>query len=172
LLAEYLIALARDETLRASVGAAAREFVAEQHSLERSVEGYLATLGEVLGRPLALPEGGGLAAAISTMVGGVRPSAAAVTLRRLARVPGAALRALRNPVLSSDVSVSEQGESPLAENVATALTELRLAGHEGLERSVARDLVALGLGADGDGSKFKVGWQECSAVSLEPRTGD
>ncbi|MFN8515890.1 MAG: glycosyltransferase family 4 protein [Chloroflexia bacterium] len=147
LLAEYLIALARDEPLRASIGAAAREFVAERHSMERSAEGYLATLGEVLGRPLALPEGGMQPAARATVEGGVRPSAATATLRRLIRVPGSAIRMLRNPSRSSDVSVSEQGESPLAGEVATALAELKLAGHEGLERSVARDLVALGLGA-------------------------
>jgi glycosyltransferase involved in cell wall biosynthesis len=153
LLAEYLIVLARDEALRASIGAAAREFVAEQHSMERSAQGYLDTLGEVLGRPLTLPEGSVRPAAITAMVGGVRPNMT-VSLRRLIRIPGSAIRALRNPVASSDVSVSEQEDSPLAEDVATALAELRLAGHEGLERSVAHDLVALGLGA---GEKRKRG---------------
>jgi glycosyltransferase involved in cell wall biosynthesis len=144
LLAEYLITLARDEALRTSLGAAAREFVTERHSLERSAEGYLDTLGEVLGRPLALPEGGETPAASPLVAVGTKPLRirAAAGLRRIFRIR-------RNPAPPSDVSVSEQGDSPLAGDVATALAELRLAGHEGLERSVARDLVALGLGAGG-----------------------
>jgi hypothetical protein len=151
LLAECLIALARDETLRLSLGAAAREFVAEQHSLERSATGYLDTLGEVLGRPLALPEGEMLpaaAAAPATGEQGPRPKGPR-SLRALFRIPHSALRIPRNPRRASDVSVSERGQDPLADEIAAALTDLRLAGHEGLERSIARDLVALGLGAGG-----------------------
>jgi hypothetical protein len=144
LLAEYLIALARDEILRLSLGAAARDFVAEQHSLERSANGYLDTLGEVLGRPFVLPEGN----ATPTTT----PASATGEKRERTRMR-AAIRTLfrtrRNPRPSSDVSVSEREHFPLADDVAAALSELRLAGHEGLERSIARDLVALGLGAGG-----------------------
>lgn len=148
LLAEYLIALARDENLRLSLGAAAREFVAEQHSLERSASGYLDTLGDVLGRSLTLPESGALPALPAPTPPGPtreRPSPTAA-LRSLFRIPHSALRIRRNPRPTSDVSVSERVQNPLADEVAAALTDLRLAGHEGLERSIARDLVALGLG--------------------------
>jgi hypothetical protein len=41
-------------------------------------------------------------------------------------------------------------DDPLLDGVADALVELRLAGHDALERSVARDLAALGLGAAAD----------------------
>jgi glycosyltransferase involved in cell wall biosynthesis len=144
LLAEYLIALARDETLRRSLGTAAREFVAEHHSLERSAQGYLAALGEVLGRPLTLPK---------SDAAPVAPATTGIQEARPRQSPAAPLRRLfpirRNPRPPSGVSVSEHGDSPLAEDVAAALTDLRLAGHAGLERSVARDLVALGLGAGG-----------------------
>ena len=46
-------------------------------------------------------------------------------------------------------------DDPLLDGVADALAELRLAGHEGLLRSVAGDVVGLGWGDEGDG-KMKV----------------
>ena len=56
LLAEYLIALSRDEALRAGLGAAARAFVAEEHSVARAAIGYLDVLAPIVGQPLALPD--------------------------------------------------------------------------------------------------------------------
>jgi hypothetical protein len=157
LLAEYLIALARDETLRLSLGAAAREFVADQHSLERSATGYLDTLGEVLGRPLALPEEKATPTTAPTLTitqQRERPKGAR-SLPALFRIPRSPFRIRRNPRPASGVSVSERGQHPLADEVAAALADLRLAGHEGLERSIARDLVALGLGAGGTGKRAR-----------------
>lgn len=137
LLAEYLIALARDASLRRSIGATAQEFVAGAHSLERAARGYLDTLGELLGRDLALPEG--TPAAATTPAPPPGRAQAAGWLRALRRPR-------RNPAAPSGVSPAEQARGPMVDDVAAALTELRLAGHAGLERSVARDLVALGLG--------------------------
>ena len=141
LLAEYLIALARDEALRRSLGLAAREFVAEQHSLERAARGYLDTLGELLGHPLTLPSG-----SLATTAIPLAEVSKAFSWTRTLGCLRALIRNPRNPAPSPDVSPSEREAGPLADDVALALTELRLAGHAGLERSVARDLVALGLG--------------------------
>ena len=141
LLAEYLIALARDEALRRSLGVAAREFVAEQHSLERSASGYLDTLGELLGQALTLPTDG-LSPTPVPQAASSPPSLWTQSRGHLRTF----IRNRRNPAPSPSVSPSEHEASPLEDDVAVALTELRLAGHAGLEHSVARDLVALGLG--------------------------
>ncbi len=144
LLAEYLITLARDEPLRRSLGLAAREFVAAQHSLERSASGYLDTLSELLGYSLTLPT------VTLPTTPTTPPEASHASLWARSR---ALIRNLRNPAPASDVSQSEPGADPLTDDVALALAELRLAGHTGLERSVARDLVALGLGSQPGGIK-------------------
>jgi hypothetical protein len=44
---------------------------------------------------------------------------------------------------------SPDAADSLLDGIAGALAELRLAGHEPTERAVARDIVALGLGASG-----------------------
>jgi len=132
LLAEYLIALARDGALRAGLGAAARAFVAGEHSVERAATGYLDVLAPLVGRPLALPDA---AAAVAP------PVATPVA-------PADAERAPRNQRPAADVA--EDGPpppDPLLDGVADALAELRLAGHEPTVRGVARDVAALGLGA-------------------------
>ena len=158
LLAEYLRALAHDDTLRASIGAAAREFVAEAHSLERSALGYLDTRGEVLGQPLTLPTERPVSR--NTPVATLKPPPQASIgrgLRQLARTLPAIIRSSRNPAAPSDVPPpAEQGTSATIDAAATALAELRLTGHTTLERSVARDLVALGLGA-GSGQRRRGG---------------
>lgn len=151
LLAEYLIALAWDAALRDSIGAAAREFIATAHSLERSAEGYLATLGELLGRTLPLPENAPLAATAPVAPESIphtpAPRAALTQrFRTIVRGLPARLRATRNPAPTSDVPPPA---SATVADVATALAELRLNGHPALERSVAHDLVALGLGVGG-----------------------
>ncbi len=48
LLAAYLLRLARDPDLRRRIGAAARAFVAERHSPQAAVHGYLSFLAEVI----------------------------------------------------------------------------------------------------------------------------
>lgn len=124
LLAEYLIALARDEALRAGLGAAARAFVEDEHSLERAATGYLRVLSALLGRPLGLPAPQAVYAAMAA--------------------PGSAPRNQRPAA-----DVAPDGPLPpdlLLDAVADALAELRLAGHEPTTRTVARDLTALGLG--------------------------
>ena len=127
LLAEYLIALSRDEALRAGLGGAARAFIAEEHSVERSATGYLDVLAPLVGRSLALP------VAAATAVSPVAVTAAAPASRN----QGAPADVAEDGPLPSD---------PLLDGVAAALAELRLAGHEPLVRGVARDLAALGLG--------------------------
>lgn len=124
LLAEYLIALGRDEGLCLGLGAAARAFVAEEHSLERAATGYLRVLEGIIGRSLSLPATAGIADPL----------------------------VLTDPVQcnqchDTDVAPDVQlPADPLLDEVAGALTELRLAGHEPTVRTIARDLMALGLG--------------------------
>ncbi len=132
LLAEYLIELARNEPLRASLGAAAHDFVASAHSLERAAEGYLTTLGTVIGRPLALP----------VTTGGEPTPQPAVRedLAQLARLE-------RNQQITSDVSPDGiLDDEPIIDAVADALVDLRLAGHQPTVQGVAADLDQLGLG--------------------------
>jgi glycosyltransferase involved in cell wall biosynthesis len=146
LLAEYLLELARDDDLRSALGANARDFVATAHSLERSAEGYLDALGAVLGRTLTLPPATALAplaASISTTAPPVRRSA------RLHWRPHFRNRNRRGAVAVA----SPDAADPLLDGVADALAELRLAGHEPTERAVAREIVALGLGAAGTQEK-------------------
>lgn len=142
LLAEYLIELARDEPLREALGARAREFVANEHSLERSAAAYLDALAPLVGHDLALPPAppaGGTAAPdpARNPAGGGSVSS------------GAARGAEEQPALAGSGAAAEAAttDDPLLDGVADALVELRLAGHDALERSVARDLTALGLGA-------------------------
>ncbi|HEY8601907.1 MAG TPA: glycosyltransferase family 4 protein [Thermomicrobiales bacterium] len=131
LLAEYLIALARDGSLRAGLGETAREFVAAEHSLERSALGYLDALAVVTGRPIALPP-----AALTRTVDVGRADKG----RRLV-VSGE-----HNQPIPFDVPPDEGlDDDPVLDAVVKALTDLRLAGHEPTVRSVAGDLVALGL---------------------------
>ncbi len=138
LLAEYLIALSRDEALRAGLGAAARAFVAEEHSVARAATGYLDLLAPLVGRPLALPEEVAVA-----------PHAAAI----------AAESAPRNRRPAADVAQDGPPPTdPLLDGVADALAELRLAGHGPTVRGVARDLAGLGLGAAAAHPESRRGW--------------
>lgn len=145
LLAEYLIEFARDERLRDALGARARAFVEAEHSLERSAAGYLDALAPVIGRSLALPVGAEPSATPAiTIADGVAVASAAPSSRNPAPVGGVPLAAQSGAA----------GADALVDGVADALVELRLAGHAALERSVARDIVALGIGGtatvDGD----------------------
>lgn len=127
LLAEYLIALSRDAALRSGLGAAARAFVAEEHSVARAATGYLDVLAPLIGRPLGLPDE---EAPPAPPVGAILSAAAPRNQHPMA-------------------NVAEDGpppSDPPLDGVADALAELRLAGHEPTVRGVARDLAALGLG--------------------------
>lgn len=138
LLAEYLIALARDGALRAGLGAAARAFVAEEHSVARAATGYLDVLASLVGRPLALPD----TMALAPPVAGV-----------------AAEPAPRNRRPATDVAqVGLPPPDPPLDGVADALAELRLAGHGPTVRGVACDLAALGLGGASARSESGRGW--------------
>ncbi len=145
LLAEYLLTLARDEALRVGLGAAAHAFVAAEHSLERSAVGYLATLGDVLGRELTLPDGQARVERPAT-VGAVPPEPP----RQRSRYFPLASR--RNRPAAAHVSPDEAtieapigaiSADPLLDGVADALAELHLAGHEPLLRTVAREVASL-----------------------------
>ena len=144
LLAEYLIELARNEPLRAGLGATAREFVATAHSLERAATGYLDTLGELLGRAIAPPSAADGPVVVGAAVSGAQRLAMGVADGR------------RNQ--SAPPGVPPAGTlavDPTLDVVAEALTDLRLAGHEPTVRSVARDLVALGLSGEGLGGEAR-----------------
>lgn len=152
LLAEYLIELARNDSLREALGAHARAFVASEHSLERSADGYLDTLtgGEVAG--------GGQQVAVAERADSARRTVAAFPSADVQRAPlrvsrsALRMRAARNPVAAPDV-VPGMASDPLLEEVADALAETRLAGYEPLARAVARELVALGDGVDAGGTR-------------------
>jgi glycosyltransferase involved in cell wall biosynthesis len=125
LLAEYLIALSRDEALRAGLGAAARTFVAEEHSVARAATGYLDVLSPLIGRQLSLPN------TATTPV-----------------VTASTAHAPRNQRSVTDVAEDDPPPpDPLLDGVADALGELRLTEHEPTVRGVARDLATLGLGS-------------------------
>jgi hypothetical protein len=130
--------------LRASLGAAARDFVAAEHSLERSATGYLDTLSELLGQPLTLsPAPDNVPTPVAAPAG--LPGR---NKRTPFRTPHSALR-IRNRLAPAAVpSPDACPDDPLLDGVAEALDDLRLAGHEPLVRSVARDLVTLGLRAE------------------------
>ena len=145
LLAEYLIALARDGSLRAGLGETARDFVATEHSLERSVLGYLDTLSVVTGQAITLPP--------------VAISATAVAGRG-GEGAGLVGSGERNRTIPLDVPPDDTLDAdPILDVVAEALTDLRLAGHEPTVRSVARDLVALGLTGTPQGTRRAGGWR-------------
>ena len=173
LLAEYLLALAHDDTLRGSIGAAARDFVGKAHSLERSARGYLDALGEVLGQALTLPADKPVTR--STPVATLKPTphvSIGRVVRRFARAVPASIRPRRNPATPTDVPPpAEQRASATIDAAATALDELRLTGHAALERSVARDLVALGLGVESGkqrrGGKVRDGQETDSSLRSE-----
>ena len=150
LLAEYLIALARDGSLRAGLGQTAREFVASEHSLERSALGYLDTLGAVTGRTIALPAAVDVAAYDTGRAGA-------------AQTPGGVAPAIaRNHPVSPGVPPGGTLEAdPVLDAVAEALTDLRLAGHEPTVCSVARDLVGLGLTSEPRQTRRSGGWRAC-----------
>jgi hypothetical protein len=145
LLAEYLIALARDGALRAGLGGTARDFVSTEHSLERSALGYLDIIGTLTGQTIALP------AAV--------PSTATVAGETIEtqRQGGSNERNRPTPL---DVAPDDILEAdPVLDAVAEALTDLRLAGHEPTVRSVAGDLVALGLTGTPREARRSGGWR-------------
>ncbi|MGN6362514.1 MAG: glycosyltransferase family 4 protein [Thermomicrobiales bacterium] len=142
LLADYLLELARDEGLRETLGANARDFVASEHSLERSAAGYLDALGAVLGRPFTLPP-----AASARVPGGGAPAAVPPAQRRTGQRVRRFFRR-RNQRDVAAVAIPDAPD-PVLDGVAAALADLRLAGHEPAERAVAREIVALGVGPAG-----------------------
>ncbi|MGN6810005.1 MAG: glycosyltransferase family 4 protein [Thermomicrobiales bacterium] len=146
LLAEYLLELARDDDLRSALGANARDFVATAHSLERSAEGYLAALGAVLGRTLTLPP------VVASTPLAVSVATTAPPMRHRSCLPWRPRFGNRNRQRVAAVASPDAADS-LLDGIAGALAELRLAGHEPTERAVARDIVALGLGASGTQEK-------------------
>src|SRR5207249_679442 len=61
MLLEYLLFLSRRPDVRAAMGAAARRYVATQHTLEGAARSYLTFLAHLTGQPVdlsALPAGG------------------------------------------------------------------------------------------------------------------
>lgn len=132
--AAYLVALATNEPFRSSIGRIAREYVASEHSLERAASAYLAILGAVCGIDLSLlsATSGGSGECLAPSVAGAAAPLDASGMEVAAPATG-------------DV----WGTAPLLDDVARALVELRLDGCEPVERGVARDVVALGLGTAG-----------------------
>ena len=170
LLAECLVELARNEPLRAGLGARARRFVAAEHSLERSAAGYLDVLGALIGRPLHLPEsappapsnpGGERTVALMTLPatgnGGAPQGPPSSSPPGLGRGAHPRDRHAPSSVAVTETEATGPEPDPLLDGVGEALAELRLAGHEPTERTVARDLVELGLGPAGSGSAVPVG---------------
>ncbi len=146
LLAEYLIELARNEPLRASLGAAAREFVATAHGLDRAATGYLDLVGELIGRPLRLPP----------VVAGAQPAIAGV---RDSEVNDGSEKVRNRPPPPDVAPGGILAPDLLLDGVAEALSALRLAGHEPIMRAVARDVVALGLGEAGTTRSRATDWR-------------
>ncbi len=163
MLAEFLIELARNAPLRAALGARARAFVAGEHSPERSARGYLDALGALTGRTLTLPE-----APPGPAETGGEEAASVVDVQ-----PAGGLQT--TPLRDWGGRGGGPPADPLLDGVADALAELRLVGHAGLERSIARDLVALGLGA-GEGAESGGGGEGsrgagCQRAGSSPKRG-
>lgn len=133
--AAFLTALATDEALRASIGRIAREYVATEHSLERAASGYLAALGAIFGEDLGLAQ----PVAVSADASAGRQATTATWSNE---VGGSA----RDVAPASASPALEWSAGAPVDDVARALVELELAGSDLVERGVARDLAALGLG--------------------------
>ena len=155
LLAEFLIELARNEPLRAGLGSAAREFVATEHSVERAARGYLDALGALLGTSIALPPD----RSEEPSPDEPRPvvSAPGSPATATARDRGPTIAVVSSGVVLDDAGQRRAG--PLIDGVAEALADLHLANHGPTTRSVARDLVGLGLGASATTRIRSRGWR-------------
>lgn len=160
LLAEYLIELARNEPLRVALGRRARRFVAEEHSLERAAGGYLTVLSAVTGQALHFPPAPAPDDTVDMVTRNPAPGARVPEVTASPTRPRATAAGEPDGAWETDVVGLAD---PLLDSVAGALAELRLAGHEPTERSVARDLVALGCGAavtSTPGQGKEPGWRE------------
>lgn len=118
LVAEYLSWLAQDTSARHEIGASARTYVEQNHSMPAAVEGYRSAVREAFGRELPPIGSGNVHEPPPTMrVTPGRP--------RMATVP-----------------------TPVEAKVADALSDIGLADHDGTIQSVAQAMVNIGLRGD------------------------
>ena len=123
-LAEYLIWLAGDPTLRARIGAAGREFIETSHSMGVAVDGYRAVLNNAWG--LCLP-----------------PLPQALIEEP---APHLSTRSPSEPLARAD--------SRLMEEIVISLAALGLTEHDGTIENIARAMCDVGLDTEGELSEL------------------